>query len=295
MNVLRITRHLLGLSMFLCMASCDTLPLECSIGRLEKRVAEAEAAVGAVNGNAVAISALYKDAIAIVDVTMKPDGYTLELSDGTVINVVDGIAARGDVPIVGVDKDGNWIVSADGGETFDIIEGAENAFQYEGVTPMVRVGADGFWEYSVDGGSTWSQIMSKDGEPVSAVDGKQTAGRNSFFEDIVYNEGDDFMVFVLADGNTFSVPVEKEFVFEVKEYEENASISLSETLSYEVEAKGVKDVAIVVPEGWTGVYAEQNLSITAPDDGEQGEYEVTVIAVSSQGYLRNLNLTFTLK
>lgn len=295
MRSLKTSIQVLAVSLFTAMVSCvDTETFERGIDNLEERIAALESVVSLVNANSVAVSALYADGIAILDVSPVEDGYVMELSDGTVIRIVDGINAAQPTPVIGLDGDGRWIVSTDGGETFEPIEGASGAMPDCGVTPVVRVNVQGYWECSVDGGMTWTVITGKDGRPFSAVDGREMAGKTSFFTEIVYSEGDDSVRFTLADGRTFSVPVEDGFVFEVTGHEDRRVICLSETVTYAVRSADVSDLALTVPEGWSARCTEEGISVTAPAAGKAGEYEVNVIAVSSRGWLRNVSLVFTL-
>lgn len=85
-------------------ACVDTEGLETQIENLEGRIAALERTVGEVNGNAIAIKKFYQENTIIVGLTELEHGYELQLSDGTVIKVTDGINAPGIVPIVGLDE-----------------------------------------------------------------------------------------------------------------------------------------------------------------------------------------------
>ncbi len=261
---------------------------------LEQKISELEGVVAAVNDNAVALSALLKEKIAVIDVDYDQYGYTLKLSDGSTIKVVDGLTAAGIVPMVGINSDGKWIISLDNGQNFTILDCTPASAAVPGVTPLVRIGKDGCWEYSVDNGKTWVKLVGTDGKPLSAVDGKNVAGIKTIFKDIKYAEGDAVMQITLADGRTFSVPVENSFGFEIVGHNGNESICLSETLKFEVTSENVAEVVLMVPEGWTGTYYDDVLSITSPSDAAEGEYEIKAIAVSDSGYIMNVSLKFNL-
>ena len=115
------------------------------LDNLDERIAALEKTVGEINDNALAISKFAREEILIVRYTELDHGYELELSDGTKITITDGASAPGVVPIVTIDKDGNWLMSIDGGETFTAIKGAVNAFKESGQTPQFKIDADGYW------------------------------------------------------------------------------------------------------------------------------------------------------
>jgi len=278
------------------LTSCvDTDHLSSEMDSIEQRILALESAVSAVNDNTIAIRALLDGKIAITAITQEDDGYTIELSDGRTLKITDGLKVRLSLPIIGIDKDGNWIVSYDNGKTFEKMQSEAGALPTDGTVPELRVGADGYWEYTMDGGKTWSRITGKDGKPVSATDGKEMAGVKTFFSEIRYEEGGDFVTFVLADGRSISVAVIKDFHLEVTGYREKQTISLGETVQFEVVSSRISDVALIVPEGWSAQYAKDILSVTAPLSGNAGTYDITLTAVSAEGYVIARTVTFTLK
>lgn len=278
-----------------CLLSCvDTVEFEKDLADLEHRVAQLESAVAAVNDNAVAVSVLLKKGVAITGIVNSGDGYTLELSDGTLVRVISGLEVPGIVPLIGIDKDGKWIISFDNGASFERLYGVPDAVPSPSATPEVRIAEDGYWEYSMNGGNTWYRILDTDGKPISAVDGKEIAGVRTFFTEVSYKEGDAYMIFTLADGRTFSVPVETTFKVDILGYDEGCVICLSETLNFELETSSLSEIALRVPEGWTASCDDKTLSVTAPAAGKKGTYTVDVIAVSMQGFVKNRQLSFVL-
>ncbi|MDE5890250.1 MAG: DUF4988 domain-containing protein, partial [Bacteroidales bacterium] len=145
------------------LTACDTSSLEAEISSLELRLSSIEDAVEQANNNAIAAHKLLTGSNVIVGYTAYETGYVFELSDGDQIIVTFGDKQDIPVPAIGVDPEGNWIMSFDG-VTWDKIEGSENAFQ-TGITPAVRTDQDGYWEVSLDGGSTWEKVLDKDGTP----------------------------------------------------------------------------------------------------------------------------------
>ena len=292
----QITSIILTLLMMVSsFVSCvDTEGLETQIENLEGRIAALERTVGEVNGNAIAIKKFYQENTIIVGLTELEHGYELQLSDGTVIKVTDGINAPGIVPIVGLDEKGNWLMSIDGGETFNAIKGATNAFSETGQTPQVKVDAEGFWLVSIDGGTTFTRILDANGNPISAIDGMLTGGISTFFTDVKYDEAKAILTIVLKTGESLEIPVVETFFLNIKDYTAGATIFLNQTLIYKVEASDVAKAMIQAPDGWHAVLTDAEFTVTGPAEGNAGEYDINIVIVSSDGFIKHVKLTFTL-
>ena len=124
-------------------AGCaDISGIESRLEDLSTRVDALQEELARTNDNAIALRKLYRSELGIVGKAEKflgdgtVCGYTLELTDGTVIDITFGDKIPVDAPLIGVDSEGNWIYSFDG-ETWTVIEGAANAFQEEGATPLI--------------------------------------------------------------------------------------------------------------------------------------------------------------
>ena len=277
------------------LCSCERInDLDARVDLLETKVEDLEAAVSAINDNTISIRTLLQEGIAITGVVRDDSSYTLELSDGTTITVTDGLKIPVSMPIIGIDEDGDWIISTDGGETFRKIVKTAKPTQAPAADPKVRVNSDGYWEISMDNGESWNVVKNQKGKPVSAKDGKEVAGVKTFFSAIDHNEADGTVTFTLADGRILSLHIEKSFYFEIIGYKKNETIYLNETLKFEVKSEDISEVALSVPNGWAASYENNLLCITAPSNGAKGIYDINIIAVSSRGYLRNIRLTFTL-
>lgn len=279
----------------LSIASCvDKDAFDSRLDSLEDRIKSLETVVSAANDNAIAASILLRDNTLIVGVTETENGYVLEMEDGLTVNVIYGLDAEGIVPLIGVDENGRWIMSFDGGVTFSVIPGCANAFQQPAATPQVMIDEKGFWCVSKDEGKTWTQILGTDGKPVSATDGKSLASVKTYFTAVSYNKADGVMSFTLADGKSFSVPVISTFYMNLKGYEKGSVIEPGETITYEVEMSDVADAAIQAPEDWIVIINENGMSVTAPEVAEEGEYSISVYLVSDKGYVKTVDFTFTL-
>ena len=264
------------------------------LDNLDERIAALEKTVGEINDNALAISKFAREEILIVRYTELDHGYELELSDGTKITITDGASAPGIVPIVTIDKDGNWLMSIDGGETFTAIKGAVNAFKESGQTPQFKIDADGYWLVSVDGGKTFAHILGANGKPLSATDAAVTAGKAKYFNDITFDKENGIFTMTLVSGEVLSVPVVESFYIKVAGYAEKAVILLDQTLKYKVEMNEVKDAFFKVPEGWRAVLTDSELQITAPSAGTPGEYTINLVLTSVDGFILNEVFVFTL-
>ena len=103
---------------------CDYSQLENKLNDLEGRITALEESVSAVNANAIALRAIMKEGILIVDYKTEDNGYKISLSDGTVVDVIFGKTAPGIIPTIGINAEGKWVMSLDG-ENFTLISGAQ--------------------------------------------------------------------------------------------------------------------------------------------------------------------------
>ena len=262
---------------------------------LSQRVDALEDAVAAANSNAIALGKFLRgDDILIVSYEKTASGYTLELSDGTRVDVTYGADLAAIVPVVGIDAEGNWTLSLDGGKTFAPIRGADPVSDKEGRTPQIRINADGCWEISLDG-TSWEAVKDAAGRPISAVDGSAVAGTSSVFKNVVYDAGTETMTFTLQDERTVTVPVVQNFYLKLKGYKDGKTIHLGETLTFAVEASDVAEAIARAPEGWVLTLTDSECAVTAPQTGTDGEsVAMDILIVSSKGYLRRVKLIFTL-
>ncbi len=281
--------------------SCDTSALEERIDSLESRIHSLEKSVGQVNDNAVALRQLMKDNVWIEEYETVLDGektvgYVLTLSDGTTVKVVYGIVADAVVPMIGIDSEGKWIMSMEGGKTFSRIEGATGAAAENGVTPQVRVDSAGFWQISLDGGKTWKHILGADGNPQSAESAPaESGGSASIFRSVTYDAASQRMTFVLAaDGQTIVLNVIQDFRFTVEGYTPKTAIFFGNSASFNVTASDVAEVMLEVPDGWRATFDGTKLTVAAPEAGTPGDYSVSVVAVSNGGLMKRLTLEFKL-
>ena len=106
-----------GLLGFSC---ADTADLENRLNDLEGRLDDIETEISAANAEINAMSSLAKSGIFIVGYTELEHGYRLDLSStesSQSIEVTYGEELGTDSILLGIDEDGNWTVSTDGGQT----------------------------------------------------------------------------------------------------------------------------------------------------------------------------------
>ena len=262
------------------------------LDKLDSALTKLEGTVSEVNNNAIAINHALKDSV-FVSVSTNDQGYIIETTDGKKIQIVDSEKCPESIrPVFGVNPDGQWTISIAGSEP-EIIQGASNAFN-DDATPKVRVDAEGYWQVTANGGVTWTDIL-KDGKKISAIDGKEHLGIQTFFEEIIYEDGADQITFKFVGWEkAISVPIQKGVVFTLKNYSESADILLGETINYNIESAGIASTAVSVPENWNAVIADGKFIITSPTEGSEGEHKVRITAVSEKGYLKIIDLKFNL-
>lgn len=278
--------------------SCvDTSQLESDLSGLENRVAAIETTVSKVNDNIIAAYTLYESGLVVMAVHSFDNGtvYRLDMSDGSSVDLhlatEDG---KGATPVIGIDEDGNWTVALGDDAEPEVIPGMPS----EGLTPQLRVSDEGNWQISYDGGSSWEDITDGDGNPFPATG---TSLTDSFFTDIFYNEEDGTIDIVTADGQELSLNVHSGIItMEVEGYEEGMSILLNEALHLYAEfSPDVAGAYAECPEGWRVQITEtgdgrQEIIVTAPSEGIEGNYEITVYLQSEEKYLRAYTFTFHL-
>ena len=288
-------------AMVFCMTlSCsDINAVKNTVNEQNDRLSSLEDALESVNGNTLAISALMEGKILITGFEERTDGagtvvgYRLDLSDGQTVEVTFGDRLDALVPVVGVDEEGTFIYSMDGGKTFSPVEGADKAFAEDGTSPEVGLDGDGYWTVSVDGGQSWTRMLDANGLPVNAFS-VNSSGGNTFFSDVRYDSAEGVMHFVMKTGEELAVPVGSAITFSVSHYTAGEEICLGEEMKYPVRYSGVKEAFFSVPDGWRAVLDEDWLYVYAPDTGEAGEYDIVLTLVSSSGMLESETFSYVL-
>lgn len=289
-------------NLFICLvslavSSCLGLDeLENKADDFEQRVEMLEESVMSAHQNAVAISRLLDEITLITGYKAIDHGYILSFSDGSSITVTYGLTSPCLIPILGVDENGKWIMSIDGGATFAEVEGSQSSTPKDGITPLISVNEFYIWMISYDNGETWDEIIDADGEPLSAKAGMNSINSYSIFKKIEINEAEGTITFTLIDGDRkVTVPYIDNFNMNIAGYEDDSLVFLEQELTYSVELSSVKDVIIRAPENWVVVLKDNLLSISTPQVATDGKYTISILLVSADGLMKNVDLGFTLK
>ncbi len=294
MTLKRIVAYLLCAAA--AVTSCtDTEEIDKDLDRMELRARKAEAALNAANAEITALREIFSGKVYVDAYQQGETGWTLSFSDGTTVEVLFGDKMQPVVPVIGVDADGKWTMSTDGGTTFTPIPGAGNAYAAPSGSPVLGVDADLCWRYSVDGGTSWTQIKDADGLPMSAADGTSIAGTWSFFKDVRPDGTGTQLLFTLTDNRTATLPLMKDSPLTVNGFTQDAKIRLGETLAYGVGVTDVAGALFKVPDEWDAVLSGDEIRFTAPGSAAAGSYELMLAVTTSRGLLKDYRFRFTLE
>lgn len=291
------------LASILTIASCtpDLSGIESRLDTLETDMAAVKAQLTTLNAQLAALNK-FASGMAINSATNEDGVWVIRLSDGSIIRVTDATTEKtGNAPLLKVDSQGYWMADYGDGQGYVYIyddngqkvraagkdgqngtngqDGQNGTNGTNGQTPVIGVNADGYW--TVNG----VVINDANGNPVKAV---LEAG-DSFFNSV--EAGNGTITFTLKNGQTVVVPVAPDFLFVVKGADEPVEFVLGETLTFDVESKGIASAMINKPQGWTVTLTEKLLTVTAPATLTKGlvVYDpattITVLAVSEQGYV----------
>ena len=102
-----------------CLVGCNkTDDLWDDVNDLKTRVTALEKTVQDLNWNIEAVRELCKEGATITDIELKDGIYTITLSNGKTLKLVEETGAGALIPQMGIDNDGYWTVSYDNGSTF---------------------------------------------------------------------------------------------------------------------------------------------------------------------------------
>ena len=245
--------------------SCDNNDdLWDAIDDLKSRVQALETQVDALNGNIEALQKLYGGA-TISKVENVGGKYVVTLTNGETIELVQGSEAEAVIPIVSINDKGEWQVSTDNGATFTSL--GVKAVAEDGTTPRFRIDeATGYWQVSYDGGTSFENVKDTKGQPVKAI-GSGTV-TDKFFEEVKV-DGSDLYIKLLG-GEELRIPIVSDFFCRIITPTEGVqTFDAGATKRFVVEIRGVEQVKLSAPEGWTArltdaVDERAELIVTAP-------------------------------
>lgn len=292
-------------SAFVLQSCQKTDGIQDEIDSLRDRVAALEAEVGNVNANIVSLHKLMDESLVIVGVEPagSGDGYVIKFSDGSSCPVINAEEIKGAVvPVMGIDGEGYWTISLDGGATSVRIEsngepvsawpvaGGEHQENAVGVTPQLQVSTDGTWQVNL--GNGWEPLL-QDDLPVNAVG--DNVGYSTSFKSVTYNEeSGELVVELVSGGEPLTLPVVDTFNLTITAGE-TETFFLGETREFEVVQTNVAEVTIQAPKGWSAELEETTLKITSPAQmPAQSEFTLSLVATSEEGYLKIIPMKLTL-
>lgn len=292
----------ISISLLIFTVSCEynDSDLWDSIDDLYSKISTIEKKIDGLNSDIsdlkVLVNALQEN-VTVVKVDETESGYTIILSDNTVVEIDNTVYEDSGAPVVGVklDEDGlyYWTITVDGNTDWLKNENGEKVrVDNEKPDPKLSVDAEGLWTISYDGGVTKEYILDADGNPVSAID---TGTAGSFFKSVT--EDLENVYFVLLDGTVLTVPKTVDFYMIIRDLPAIAEFALAETREFEVESLGVTEVVTIAPYGWKSSYSDGLLKIIAPvsKDNADIEGEVAVMYYGESGRAGAVKVNVALK
>lgn len=257
-----------GASLFAC---TDLGELEERVDNLDSRVTALENSIKSLNTSIEAVQAMLDGQKFITSIVEDETSgeYTITMNDGKAFTIKEG--QIGNNPLISVDEDGYWIVSYDNGNKYEKIEVEGQDNMNVTAAPRFRVSDEGNWEISTDGGKTYTPVYYADGTtPVPAA-----GSGNSFFQGVEYDDETGTIKITLADGQSFSFTVTKDFACQIISESNPEMFAAGATRTFDVKMRGVGDVYIQTPNGWTASLEGDNaadpateitatLTVTAP-------------------------------
>ena len=262
---------------------------------VKNRVTTLEEAVQKTNGDLSAlqtiVSALQKN-VYVSEVSQSANGYVIKFTDGKTATITNGTNGV-DAPVISIkqDEDGKFYWTQDGewllidGEK--VLANGENG--KDAVAPQVRINETSKeWEISTDGGETWNSTG-------VTAEGKNTES-NSLFKS-VDTSNDEYVVFTLADDTEFKLVRYDESMplFTIIDAPEVAQVEYGKSVKFAVNANNIKDYTIYAPEGWRVSYAEDSLSVTAPEKdlchfNKEGVIAIMIVSEAGKSDIIKLNV-----
>lgn len=283
-----------------CSSGYNDTELRDSIKDLYTKISSLEKKVEKVNTDISDLSLLVEalqNNVSVVKVDETATGYTIILSDNTVIKIDNTVYEESGAPVIGVklDEDGfyYWTITTDNHtDWLKNKEGEKIRIDRKKPDPKLSVDAEGLWVISYDGGLTIEYILDAEGQPVSAI---QTGTIESIFSSVTH----DFenVYFILADGSVLTVPKTVDFYMIIRQLPETVEFELGEEKEFLTESKGIEEVVATVPYGWKSSFEEGIVKIKAPavKEGVENQGEVVLLYFGEQGKAGAVKVKVTLK
>lgn len=281
---MRILRFLTAFAVLAFAVSCTKWDSE--LDALKDRVETLEKQVDALNSSISelqqVVAALESgDYITSIEELEDGSGYVITFAKHgtmTVRNGQDGKDGK-DAPVIGIKQDMDgiyyWTITVDGKAEFLLTDdgekvpvsgkdGNDGQDGKDGVSPALGIDEEGYWTVDMLDGNGPRRILDANGEPVKA---QGDSGDSMFAE--IDNSADDYVTFVLANGETITVPKR---ITELKFNDAASEVSFNsrQTKKLKLTVKGISRAEVLsIPDGWTAVLDlesySKTLSVTAPD------------------------------
>ena len=145
----------------------DILDLKDRIEKLEAQAKTFNSELATLNWLVKAL----QEKVYVAKVEQGADGYTIYFTDGTTAEIKNGEAGE-DAPVIGIKADSDgiyyWTLTSNG-TTQWLTDDKGQKLRAGSVMPQLGVDAQGFWTISYDGGKTSTRILDAEGNPVEAL------------------------------------------------------------------------------------------------------------------------------
>ena len=282
-----------GLMTFAAVSCTDLGPIEKDLDALESRVTALETQIKTLNENIIALQGL-RNATTIKSAThdATKNTWTVELSDGTILTLNDGVIGEGKTPALSINKEGYWTVDYKDGKGYVLVKDAAGnpvkALGTDGKTPVFGVDANGYW--TVDYGTGATQVKDASGKPVKA---SASDAADSFFEDVKLSaDGKTLEIKLKGDTKYYTLPIVSDFWFNILDNGAAATGCLIALITdFKVDQSGVASAVIVAKpsDSWAVVLEGATLTVTAPAASTKAvaadsRTDIAILAVSEKGF-----------
>lgn len=233
------------------------------LDNLENRVQTLEESIEGINNNIETLQklteALQKN-LFITEIEELENGYQIIFSDGSTAVISNGEDGT-NAPVISVrqDEDGNYYWTIDG--EWLMMDGERiRANGTDAITPQIRINPeDYYWEISYDGGITWESTGVSATVPPSSENGSSSSIQ-------VDNSNEEFVLFILQDGSSISIPRYDDSVpkFIIEDVGETELFTYSQSRTFNITTENIADYSISKPDGWRVSLENNILTITAP-------------------------------
>lgn len=281
---MKLNKALIAFSfLFIGLTGCNTDDLEKDIDALKDRVASMETQVQALNESMNILRIALEGNKTIQKCTDNGDGsLTLLLSDGSTINLTQGVEGSEFYPTISIDGDGFWMID---GVKQEYKAKAEDG--QDGKTPKFRLDSEGdkfFWAVSFDDGKTFEPLLDTDGNRVQAnVEESILPSNDGPITNVEVNGNS--LKFSL-DGNDYSIPIVEGLkcivtIPDDSKEGEYCIVSTRTPLELDIEVSG-EYCLVNAPVGWSASVNKDKTKLTI-DAPEETDKEGIVILQVNKG------------